>query len=90
MKTKFEKCREDENRTQFQAPGLIGKGFLVDNACRMETTHSINGSGQNAFGGAEKWPTITTQISFQEGQEKERDEFAAKLREFIENHFNKG
>lgn len=63
--------------------GLIGRNCLMSRAHTCVVKHAYNGSGDKAFGGAEKWPVVHLKVSFQEGQEEEAKEFAEKLRNFV-------
>jgi hypothetical protein len=53
----------------------------------IEEHYNYNGSGDDAFGGAKKWPVVTCHVAFSTGDEKRRDDFGVKLREFIDSYF---
>lgn len=67
--------------------GKVGNGELVGNAHHVETSKSYNGSGDDAFGGAEEWPTVRAEIAFQVGEERRALDFARKLTELIKDEF---
>jgi hypothetical protein len=69
---------------RYVAAGYEGRGILFENAHKIEVGHHYNGSGDDVFGGAEKWPVISLELSFQEGEEKKAVEFAKKLMLFLE------
>ena len=51
----------------------------------MERHFNYNGSGDGAFGGAEKWPVLTLKISFEENAFEQRDKMAELLKETVDN-----
>ena len=65
--------------------GKVGRNCTIDNAITIEKHYSYNGSADvGAFGGAKKWPTLTLNWEFQEGEETLRDVTVRKLKEFID------
>lgn len=64
--------------------GKIGKGCMCDNTHLIEIGYHYNGSGKQAFGGAEKWPSLKIQIDFEEGQEDSAKLFLKKLQPHID------
>lgn len=50
----------------------------------IEKHYHYNGGGKQAFGGAEKWPVLSLHVDFETGKEKERNELAEKLKQFID------
>lgn len=73
--------------SRINIPGLIGNNELIDNAGVIDIGTSINGSGDEAFGGVEEWPTVRAEISFQTGQERRALDFARKLSTLIRSEF---
>ena len=51
-----------------------------------KTAYSFNGSGADAFGGAEQWPVVSMKITFEEDDEEKALKFAKKLMAFIEKN----
>ena len=50
----------------------------------IEKHYNYNGGGDNAFGGAEKWPVLTLRVDFETGKEQERDELIEELKKFLD------
>lgn len=50
----------------------------------FEKHYHYNGSSDNAFGGAEKWPVLTLNIDFETGKEQERDKLVEELKKFLD------
>lgn len=67
--------------------GKIGNGELVGNAAVVEIRESLNGSGDDAFGGANSWPSVRAEVEFQTGEERRALDFARKLTELIKSEF---
>lgn len=63
--------------------GFLGRHAPSSNAYEIEFGYRINGSGKEAFGGADKWPHITLRIAFEEGQELEAYQFYRKLHHLL-------
>jgi len=72
-------------RQTWKRPANIGRGVLSGNGFTLEQAHHYNGSGDDAFGGAEEWPHLKLNLGFEEGQEIEAAAFAEKLMEFIDH-----
>lgn len=72
-------------RKVINIPGKIGRGANYSNAHAIELSYQYNGSGPSAFGGAEKWPVVKLEISFQEGEEAKRAAFVRRLVGFLES-----
>jgi hypothetical protein len=51
---------------------------------QVRVHHNYNASGNEAFGGARKWPVISVHISLQENQETIADTIAQRVMEFID------
>lgn len=49
--------------------------------------YHYNGSGKSAFGGHEKWPAVTTRLTFPAGRVDLRDAFVEQLKTSVENFF---
>ena len=67
--------------------GKVGDNCPTSNAHYVDIGKSYNGSGDDAFGGADEWPTVRAQISFQVGEERRALDFAKKLTELIHREF---
>lgn len=97
MGVNFITTRLEKDREELSAQGIVGNNYPINNAHKIEKHYNINGSSsslrtnnsKNPFGGAEKWPVVDAHIGFQEGEESKRDLFAEKLKNFIEDFFNK-
>jgi hypothetical protein len=64
--------------------GRLGGNFQCSNACKIDRTYHYNGSGPNAFGGAARWPVLSVEVDFCEGDEAKRDLLDARIRKVIE------
>ncbi len=90
MKTKWKNDIDVSiNQKQYKLKGLIGNNCKVDTACTMRLHNMINGSGTHAFSGARQWPSIRLHISFQKGQEKDRNKLAKILRDCVQLYLEK-
>lgn len=77
----------EENRK-----GKIGQNAKSDNAYTIKRHYQYSGcsddftfsDGTKPFGGSKQWPVITLRLSFQEGEETQRDKIAEKLKQFID------
>jgi hypothetical protein len=69
-------------------PGLIGNNCETDNAHVIEISKSYNGSGDDAFGGADEWPTLYITVGFQTGEGQRAVRFARKLSTLIKEEFS--
>jgi hypothetical protein len=67
--------------------GKIGINCVSSNAHTVEIGKSYNGSGDDAFGGAEEWPTVRAKVAFQVGEELRAQRFAQKLTKLIREEF---
>jgi hypothetical protein len=47
---------------------VIANNWFSDNGVKIELSESINGSSDQAFGGAKSWPHLTVDVGFQVGQ----------------------
>ena len=68
-------------------PGIKGRNTWIENAQTIKLVYQSNGSGPNAYGGAERWPGVSCDVSFQEGQEEKARTFYSKLKVLIEEEF---
>lgn len=68
----------------YEREGLLACDYRTSNAHVVEVHYNYNGSGGDAFGGADEWPVVTCKIGFQEGQEAEADALAEKIRNLID------
>ncbi len=66
------------------------RNYYSSNGVIIEATRSINGSGPQAFGGAEEWPAVTVRISLPEGRNDLRallvEEMKTTIDRFLEKH----
>jgi len=72
-----------DRRTCETLSGKIARNNESENAIELECHYNYNGSGKQAFGGAIKWPVITLNWAFQEGEETHRDVIARRLKKFV-------
>jgi len=68
------------------APTKLGNDCLVNNAIEIVCKTNINGSGDEAFGGAKEWPVIKCEVPFCTGEEEKAQKFYDKLKKFIEEN----
>lgn len=73
----------DKNRIREFRPCMFGIGCNYGRI-EIEKHYHYNGSGKQAFGGAEKWPVLTLQIDFETGKEQECNKLAEQLKQFID------
>lgn len=71
----------DKEKRQFGAK--IGNDYWSTNGVEIELGHSINGSGEKAFGGAKKWPCLRIQIGFEVGQEEKMELVAGWITQLL-------
>ena len=64
-------------------PAKIGINYLTENSNKVKLSYHYNGSSNEAFGGADKWPVIMAEVSFQTGEEVIAQKFAEDLMKFI-------
>jgi len=67
--------------------GKIGVNYKSSNAHHVDIGKSFNGADDDSFGGAEEWPTVRAEISFQAGEERRALDFAKKLTALIREEF---
>lgn len=68
--------------------GKIGNNCETGNAHTIEIHKNYNGSGGDAFGGADEWPVVSASIGFQVGEERRAIDFAKKLSALIKSEFS--
>lgn len=73
--------------SKLSLPGLIGNNCETGNAHTVEVRESFNGAGDDAFGGARRWPTVWVEINFQSHEGQRAIAFAKKLSELIKQEF---
>lgn len=78
------KWSQHDDGNEFYRTGLYAGKDNFGTRMEIRSTNFINGSGSHAFGGASRWPAVVVRISFQAGQDKERDVFTKKLQEFLD------
>ncbi len=71
---------------EYSKHGMLGRGCSYANAHTVKTAYHFNGSSNDAFGGAEQWPVVSMEITFEEGEEEKALKFAKKLMAFIEKN----
>ena len=76
-------CRSDGTTVEIRE--TIYARDYISKAISMERHFNYNGSGDGAFGGAEKWPVLTLKISFEENAFEQRDKMAELLKETVDN-----
>jgi hypothetical protein len=76
----------EPERVNYTRKGKLGRNCPIENAHKIELGYSYNGGGEDAFGGARKWPTLRIEISFEEGHELSRNALAAALIAEIDRH----
>ena len=59
--------------------GIYARDFGSDSLGVIELKHHYNGSGGDAFGGADHWPALDASFSFPEGREDLAVKFAQRL-----------
>jgi hypothetical protein len=65
--------------------GKVGRADQISNAHTLEFAYKHNGSGKEAFGGAEKWPYVRLEVCFQEGEEQKAWVFSRKLINIVDD-----
>ena len=73
-----------KNTFVYTRKGVMGRNYKACNAHKLEEHYNYNGSGDDAFGGANEWCVVTLHIGLQEGQEKLRTKLGKELRNFTE------
>lgn len=63
-----------------------GPGHESQCKVAIESGHKKNGSGPQAFGGADTWPCLKVDINFQTGDEQTRDRLEKKLIDFLKQY----
>lgn len=56
----------------------------MDGVASIRAHRNYNGSGKQAFGGAERWPAVTIHLAFLEGAMNERESFVVAAQAFID------
>lgn len=87
MKISPHRHNPDGRREEWQAPGVIARGYKCSNAHQVEVRAGYNGSGDGAFGGAKQWPVVDSEVSFQEGEWDKAVAFAKAQRKLIDEFF---
>jgi hypothetical protein len=57
---------------------------ITENAHRIKLSYRYNGSGKEAFEGADKWPVVDIQISFPENCEDKAKKFIQKIMFYLQ------
>jgi hypothetical protein len=70
--------------TRWRRPGKYARSYVGEDVHSVEVHWHFNGSGKDAFGGCDKWPVVSIEVPFEEGKESLADEFAARMRDFID------
>jgi hypothetical protein len=71
---------------RYSRPGVIARAIECEDAIWIEVHKNYNGSGPEAFGGAEEWPVITLRWSFDESASSQVDELRKQLQAFVDSH----
>jgi hypothetical protein len=83
MKAKWIKGgRNSRDRKAEQRAGIMAGNTQIDNCCEIESSYHHSGSGP--VNGCSDWPHLSVNISFCEGEEKKRDNFAKKIKDLID------
>jgi len=83
----------ERKRVYHTRPGIIAKGFRINNAVEVEAIDHFNGSGTRPapsgripFGGAKEWPVAKILVQFETGDDAARDTFIAKFKAFCDEN----
>lgn len=71
----------------YSIPNRIGNNCMMGNAIQIRAAYHHNGSGPQAFGGAQTWPHLEIQIGASVGEEKRLAGLAQKIAKLIEEEF---
>lgn len=75
-----------DDRIVFNYENLYaGEGHSSTNASHIDIHHNFNGSGGEAFGGAEKWPVVSVHVALPENGYGLATELAVRLSEVIKS-----
>jgi len=69
---------------KWRVPLVIAGNELYENSLEIDCKWHYNGSGGDAFGGAEHWPYIQIEMALVSGEEELRDKIAEEFKDFCE------
>jgi len=69
--------------------GVLGNNAGCSNAHELEIGFSYNGSGKEAFGGADQWPTIKIKIAFPSDRQDLANTIGKELMEWIDERLSR-